>query len=155
MRIEGRNSYRAARSDINGDLGATTRAARPREWAGRRPTAIKVTSVMVPAMTIEEIDQDRFAQMHAGGAPVVDVREPHEYEAGHVPGAVNIPLGELVARAHELADHDHVYAVCGSGGRSLRGAEALARAGVTAINVAGGTKAWRAAGRPTTPGPTP
>lgn len=106
-------------------------------------------------MTIEEIDTDRFATAHGAGAVVVDVREPHEYEAGHVPGAVNIPLAQLPVRAQELGGHEHVYTVCGSGGRSFRGAEMLARAGVTAVNVAGGTKAWQAAGRPTTPGASP
>ncbi|HZI97888.1 MAG TPA: rhodanese-like domain-containing protein, partial [Actinomycetales bacterium] len=92
---------------------------------------------------------------HAAGAFVLDVREPHEYEAGHVPGAVNIPLSQLPVRAQELGGHDRVYTVCGSGGRSFRGAEALARAGVTAVNVAGGTKAWQAAGRLTTSGTSP
>lgn len=102
-----------------------------------------------------ETDQDAFAQTHASGACVVDVREPDEYQAGHVPGAVNIPLGEVPGRAAEVADRGTVYVVCQSGGRSAKGVQALWRAGVDAVSVAGGTKQWRAAGRPVTSGPNP
>ena len=51
-----------------------------------------VTSAKV---TIAEIDGDRLLQLQAAGVPVVDVREPAEYAAGHIPGAVNIPRGVL------------------------------------------------------------
>ena len=106
-------------------------------------------------MGAAEIDQAGFVDVHAAGARVVDVREPHEYEAGHVPGAVNIPVGELAGRAGELADGEPVYLVCQGGGRSSRATAALRKTGVVAVNVAGGTKGWQDGGRPTTPGPTP
>ena len=44
----------------------------------------------VPEITVDEADERRQQ-----GAPVLDVREPDEYENGHVPGAVHIPLGDV------------------------------------------------------------
>ena len=59
-----------------------------------------------------------------------------------------IPLGQLGQRIHELPDDRPLYIVCASGGRSLRAATALQnQAGIEAISVAGGTKAWVASGR--------
>ncbi len=106
-------------------------------------------------MSTPETDQDTFARAHEVGAAVLDVREPHEYEAGHVAGAVNVPLGQLPARSGEVAGGDTVYVVCQSGGRSAQGVQALLGAGVDAVSVVGGTKDWQAAGRPITVGPTP
>lgn len=81
---------------------------------------------------------------------VVDVRTPEEYAGGHVPGAVNLPLDALGARMDELGAHrdGEVYLICQSGRRSARAAELLSAAGYTAVNVEGGTAAWRAAGHP-------
>ena len=82
------------------------------------------------------------------GAFVLDVREPDEWAAGHVPGAQHIPLGQLSARSAEIPRTDTVYVICRSGGRSARAAQALASAGWQTINVAGGMQSWAAAGRP-------
>lgn len=79
---------------------------------------------------------------------LLDVREPNEYEAGHAPGAVSIPLGELRARAPEAAAlGDTVTVICKLGGRSQKAAEFLATQGVTTRNVTGGTTAWADAGK--------
>lgn len=99
-----------------------------------------------------EIDVEGFAAVVAGGASVVDCREPGEYVAGHVPGAVLIPLGVLVERAGELPTDRTVYIVCASGNRSLRAARALVGAGYDAVSVAGGTSGWAASGRPVVTG---
>jgi rhodanese-related sulfurtransferase len=80
---------------------------------------------------------------------VVDVREPDEYAGGHVPGAMSVPLSQLVARAPEVTGLPApVYLVCESGGRSAQAAAWLEAQGVDAVNVAGGTSAWRRAGLP-------
>lgn len=80
---------------------------------------------------------------------VVDVREPDEYAGGHVPGAVSVPLSQLVARADEVIGlPSPVYLVCESGGRSGQAAAWLEAQGVEAVNVAGGTSAWRRVGLP-------
>jgi rhodanese-related sulfurtransferase len=84
------------------------------------------------------------------GAWLLDVREPDEWAAGHAPGARHIPLGQLVARSGEVPQDQDIYVICRSGGRSARATQALAGAGWTAINVAGGMNDWAAAGRPMT-----
>ncbi|HEX3541299.1 MAG TPA: rhodanese-like domain-containing protein [Acidimicrobiales bacterium] len=89
-----------------------------------------------------EVDLETFAAAHAGGAAVLDVRNPDEYESGHVPGAVLIPLGELGARQDEIPDGDPVYVICAMGGRSLQATKAMVDAGYPAVSVAGGTKGW-------------
>jgi rhodanese-related sulfurtransferase len=99
-----------------------------------------------------EIDLDTFAGAHTTGAVVLDVRNSDEYEAGHVPGAKLIPLGELAARQDEIPDGDPIYVICASGGRSLTATTALVGAGYHAVSVAGGTKGWIEQGRPYTTG---
>lgn len=79
---------------------------------------------------------------------VIDVREPDEYAAGHVPGVIHIPMGEVVERVAEIPDDDTVYVICAAGGRSARVVEYLASREIDAINVEGGTNAWREAGLP-------
>jgi rhodanese-related sulfurtransferase len=101
---------------------------------------------------VPEIDVDELARRQAAGAPVIDVRTPEEYEGGHVPGAVLLPLGELESRWEEVPEGD-VLVICQSGARSARAVAALNGAGRTTTNVAGGTKAWIAAGRPVVTGP--
>lgn len=97
---------------------------------------------------VPEVDVDTFADALAAGAPVVDVREPYEYVAGHVPGAQLISIGELGARLGEVPTDGTVYVICASGHRSRSAAEALRQqAGIDAVNVAGGTGAWAQSGR--------
>ena len=80
-------------------------------------------------------------------APIlIDVREADEYVSGHVPGAINIPLSELVGRESECGLGDTVYVICQAGGRSARACEHLSQQlnlqSVSFINVLGGTGAW-------------
>jgi rhodanese-related sulfurtransferase len=89
-----------------------------------------------------EVDLEAFAAAHAAGLPVLDVRNPDEYEAAHVPGAVLIPLGELGARLDEVPEGDPLYVICAVGGRSLAAAKALVDAGYRAVSVSGGTNGW-------------
>ncbi len=79
---------------------------------------------------------------------LLDVREPDEWAAGHVPGATHIPMGEVGSRAAEVPQDTDVYVICRSGARSARVTEALMGAGWQAINVGGGMQDWAAAGRP-------
>ena len=84
------------------------------------------------------------------GAYLLDVREDEEWDAGHVAGAVHIPLGELGARYTELNRDLPLYVICRSGYRSDHAAQALAGAGWDASNVADGMTGWHAAGLPMT-----
>ncbi|MEN3314227.1 MAG: hypothetical protein V7605_461 [Acidimicrobiaceae bacterium] len=105
--------------------------------------------------SVPEVDVDELDRARAGGSPVIDVRQPDEYDGGHVPGAKLIPLAEVGMRAQEVPADGPVYVICLSGGRSARATEFLRRQGIDAISVAGGTKAWIDSGRPVTHGSRP
>ena len=84
------------------------------------------------------------------GATVIDVREPFEYDAGHVDGALLMPLADTVRLASDLPKDEPVYVICRSGNRSLQASQALVQAGFQDVrNVDGGMIAWEASGRPT------
>lgn len=87
------------------------------------------------------------SQLDGRGLPVIDVREVDEYEAGHVPGAVNIPMSELTERLAELPD-GAFDVICQSGGRSARVVQYLEQQGHDATNIDGGTGGWIALGKP-------
>ncbi|MFI5616077.1 rhodanese-like domain-containing protein [Streptomyces sp. NPDC051567] len=100
-----------------------------------------------------------FGQLPSVGAAavpsegfVLDVREDDEWAAGHVEGALHIPMGDFVARFGELAeaveDGRRVHVMCRVGGRSAQVTQYLVRQGVDAVNIDGGMQAWESAGRP-------
>jgi rhodanese-related sulfurtransferase len=87
---------------------------------------------------------------------LLDVREPEEYMAGHVPAALNIPQADLASRLEELPRDRPVMVICQAGMRSLRAAQFLKQAGFRDVaTVAGGTAAWFGAGRPMVTGEMP
>ncbi|MFA7302800.1 MAG: rhodanese-like domain-containing protein [Candidatus Paceibacterota bacterium] len=99
----------------------------------------------VPTVSVDDAYQGKDKPNTA----FIDVRTSAEYAAGHAVGARNVPLDTLSdAHAAELAPHDAVYVICQSGGRSAAAAGLLTKAGVKAVNVSGGTLAWRSAGLP-------
>ena len=79
--------------------------------------------------------------------PLIDVRETDEFAAGHVPGAINIPMSEITGRLDELPD-GAFDVICQAGGRSARVVEYLEAQGHDATNVEGGTGAWISMGKP-------
>jgi rhodanese-related sulfurtransferase len=84
-----------------------------------------------------------------GTIRIVEVRETNEWAAGHVPGAIHIPLGELASRSNEVERDKPVVVVCRSGRRSLAGATTLLRAGFgEASSLSGGMVAWARGGHP-------
>nr|MDQ3388715.1 rhodanese-like domain-containing protein [Gemmatimonadota bacterium] len=85
-----------------------------------------------------------------GEVAMVDVRGRAEWEAGHIPGAVHIPLGELAGRTDELPRDLPLVVHCQGGGRSAMGASLLLSLGVREVaDLAGGFSGWKAAGGPT------
>lgn len=94
------------------------------------------------------VDPDRAAALVDEGASLLDVREPDEWAAGHVPGAIHIPMGEVIDRVDRISGAGRVVVVCRSGGRSARVAEYLLGIGVDAVNLEGGMQAWSARGLP-------
>jgi len=99
-------------------------------------------------MTQNQIEQVDITAL-TDDAVLLDVREPNEYAAGHAPGAVSIPMGEIRGRLADLPHTDGpLPVICRSGARSQKVAEYLATQGIEATNVAGGTTAWAGAGKP-------
>jgi rhodanese-related sulfurtransferase len=92
----------------------------------------------VPAVDAADVPQDAY---------LLDVREQDEWDAGHAPQAVHIPMGQLSDRAAEVPRDQDVYVVCRSGARSAQVTVALNQAGWLAKNVDGGMKRWVEAGR--------
>ncbi len=80
-------------------------------------------------------------------AALLDVREQDEWDAGHVDGALHIPIGEVVARIGELPE-GKLYVLCRVGGRSAQVVQYLVQQGHEAVNVDGGMLSWDGAGRP-------
>ena len=85
------------------------------------------------------------------GAQLVDVRQDYEWEAGHIEGAVHIPLEDLPGRAGELDRDRPVVFGCRTGSRSAFATQAFREAGFDAYNLAGGLEAWVEHGRPIEP----
>ena len=82
---------------------------------------------------------------------VIDVREPHEYDSGHIPSATLITVNSVFARRDELPKEGKLLFVCAVGQRSALAAEMAAAAGLPAdrlYSLDGGTDAWRKAGEP-------
>lgn len=79
---------------------------------------------------------------------VLDVREPAEWDAGHIDGAVHVPLSQLPDRLAEIEDERPVLCVCAVGARSAHAVLFLRSRGLDAINLHGGMLAWSNAGRP-------
>lgn len=80
------------------------------------------------------------------GLAVLDVREDFEWEAGHIDGALHIPMMQLLDRLGELPD-GQTLVVCKVGSRSAQVTGYLAQQGYDVVNLAGGLWDWQAAGR--------
>ena len=93
----------------------------------------------VPEISVQDLPAD---------AVLLDVREQDEWDAGHIEGAVHMPMSEVPARLGDLPEADPLYIVCRSGNRSGRAAAWLNAQGIDSVNVAGGMKAWAFAGKP-------
>jgi rhodanese-related sulfurtransferase len=98
----------------------------------------------VSAQNVEDVSAEDGHQLVEGGGYLLDVREADEWEAGHAPEAVWIPMGELEGRVDELPRDRRIVVICRTGSRSHVVADALLRAGFDAVNLDGGLRAWAA-----------
>jgi rhodanese-related sulfurtransferase len=106
---------------------------------------------------IENLDPDAVEAEMASGAVLVDVREPEEVEAGHIPGSVHVPRGMLEFRADPSSPYHQepldpsarVIVHCAGGGRSALAAARLKEMGYERVaHLDGGINAWKEAGKP-------
>ncbi|EFG64953.1 rhodanese sulfurtransferase [Streptomyces sp. SPB074] len=97
----------------------------------------------MPSVGVGELKADDF---------LLDVREDDEWQAGHIEGALHIPMSDFVARYGEVTEaapqDGKVNVICRSGGRSAQVTMYLAQQGIDAVNVEGGMQAWEAEGKP-------
>jgi rhodanese-related sulfurtransferase len=101
-----------------------------------------------------EVDLGQAAAHREAGAFMLDVRQPDEWVAYHLPGSTLIPLGELNARLSEVPRDQEIIVVCRSGSRSALGRDILLKAGFGHVtSLAGGLSTWRSEGYPTVSGP--
>ena len=97
--------------------------------------------------------QDAAAKLSSGDAVVVDVREKDEWDEGHIRDAIHMSRGtiELDIEGKVPDTNAMIICHCGGGGRSALAAESLQKMGYKNVrSMAGGFKAWKAAGLPTT-----
>lgn len=100
----------------------------------------KVETNGIPEITVKELKakmdrKERFV--------LVDVREPHEYQIGRIPGSKLIPLGEITQRANEIDSTEEVILQCRSGARSAKALQQLRMLGYKRLkNLKGGILAW-------------
>lgn len=96
----------------------------------------------VPTVRVEDLPAD---------AVLLDVREDDEWAAGHIPGAVHVPMNQVPRRVNNdpgtITPDASIVVVCKVGGRSAQVAAWLCQQGYTALNLAGGMLAWDGAGR--------
>lgn len=95
---------------------------------------------------IKEINCARAVQlMNHDNAAVLDVGEPKEYQAGHIPGSISLPAGSLANRLSEMEKYKSkpVIVICQSGQRAQKSAVTLSKNGFgTVYQLAGGMRAW-------------
>ena len=73
---------------------------------------------------------------------LINVREAHEFQAGHAPGAKNLPLSTLEQSYKELHPDHEYHVICQGGGRSATACQFLRTQGLTVTNVEGGMNHW-------------
>ena len=103
---------------------------------------------------ISEISpQDAAAKLKSGAAIIADVREKDEWDEGHIPGAMHLSRGTIELDIEEKVPDTNAMVIChcGGGGRGALATESLQKMGYKNVrNMAGGFKAWKTAGLPTT-----
>lgn len=97
----------------------------------------------LPVQTTRSVATDEVRQLMNEGAVALDVRERGEFEASHVDGAINMPLGDLLESSASLPKTAPIVAYCGHGERAMTGISLLERKGIEAWNLEGGFGAWR------------
>jgi rhodanese-related sulfurtransferase len=96
---------------------------------------------------------DAAAKSKSGNAVIIDVRDKDEWDEGHIPGAIHMSRGTVELDMEEKLPDTNAMIIChcGGGGRSALTAESLQKMGYKNVrSMAGGFKAWKAAGLPST-----
>lgn len=90
----------------------------------------------------ETIDSKTAKENQKNGYKIIDIRDKNSYRAGHIKGALNIPLAELNSRLNELDKESNYMVICYVGGSSKTASKILYKAGYNVQNISGGMKHW-------------
>ena len=118
------------------------------------PTRYQKLVVEAKKNVTEISPEDAAAKMQNKEAVIIDVREKDEYDADHIPNAIHLSRGTIELDIEEKVPDPNAVIIChcGGGGRSALAAESLQKMGYKNVrSMAGGLKAWKGAGLPTTP----
>ena len=94
----------------------------------------------------ESVSPHQAKELQDAGGMLIDVRESHEYRAGHAPGAKHIALSVLERRLKEIPKERQVLVICQSGMRSNQAAKLLSSNGYKVTDVSGGMTNWQRQG---------
>ncbi|WP_027108057.1 rhodanese-like domain-containing protein [Lacticigenium naphthae] len=94
---------------------------------------------MYKSISVPELEQ----KLKKEEVVVLDVRETHEHQAGHIKGAQLLPLSGFPENINELNKDTEYHVICFTGSRSSMACEYLGNAGYNVVNVMGGMSAWR------------
>lgn len=134
-------------------IGACQGGPEP-ETSTQSPAAVKVAEAAAPGAlaplpgSAYEVSTDAARDAWAdGGAVLIDVREPSEHAAGHIPGVTLIPMGQVADRLDEIPEDQPVILTCRTGRRSLEVARQLRELGYDNVySQRGGITEWQAMG---------
>jgi NADPH-dependent 2,4-dienoyl-CoA reductase/sulfur reductase-like enzyme/rhodanese-related sulfurtransferase len=108
----------------------------PQYGAGRDP--VNVAGMVAANVLRGDVKLAPWPQLGETQALIVDVREPHEYAADHIDGAINVPLSQLRSRLSEFSPDREIWVSCGVGQRSYFASRILAQRGFSVRNLSGG-----------------
>jgi phage shock protein E len=125
---------------------ASAPAAAP---AAAQPAATEAQTIDVASLPRDVDVQTTAALREQPDVMILDVREQDEWDAGHIPGAVFMPMGQVPDRMSEIPKDKTVIVQCRSGNRSSQVTDFLVQQGFTNVhNMSGGLNAWQSAGLP-------
>jgi rhodanese-related sulfurtransferase len=124
------------------DLAAAELCYAPQFGAAKDP--VNLAGMLAENVLDGDMPLAEWTALSATQALVVDVREPEEYVAGHIPGAINLPLSQLRGRFTELPRDRDLWIVCGVGQRAYYATRFLAQHGYRARNLSGGFTTYTA-----------
>jgi phage shock protein E len=130
--------------------GCSAPAAAPAAPAAAEQGASAQVKTIDVASLPRDVDvQTAAALREQPDVMILDVREQDEWDAGHIPGAVFMPMGEVPNRLSEIPTDKTVIVQCRSGNRSSQVTDFLVKQGFTNVhNMSGGINAWQSAGLP-------
>jgi len=123
------------------DLEDTELCYAPQYGAAKDP--VNLAGIIAANVVRGDAELAPWDALDTAGAFLLDVREPHEYRAGSIPGSINIPLGQLRKRMSELPQSAEIWVNCGVGQRAYYACRILAQHGFHARNLSGGYSTYR------------